>query len=110
MARVLLWPKRFNRTPLARSVHTESFSQAGLLAGSEMLEELLFGRGLLNNLAPIGIFLMRGTRGTGPLQRIGPADLLLAIPAVYGVPLGPRGAEMGSMQRLPGNLPGMPRT
>jgi hypothetical protein len=50
-----------------------------------MLEELFFALGLVNNLALIGIFLIRGTRGTGPLQRIGPAYLLLTIPAVYGV-------------------------
>jgi len=52
-----------------------------------MLEELYLGLGLANNIALILIFLVRGTRGIAPLKRIGPAYLLLAIPAVYGIVL-----------------------
>lgn len=50
-----------------------------------MLEELFFALGLVNNLFLISIFLIRGTRGITPLQRIGPFYLFLAIPAVVGI-------------------------
>ncbi len=50
-----------------------------------MLEELFFAIGLVNGLSLIGIFAIRGARGTAPLRRIGPVYLLLAIPAVLGI-------------------------
>ncbi len=50
-----------------------------------MLEEFFFALGFANSLALIAIFVIRGTRGTGLLERIGPAYLLLTIPAVYAV-------------------------
>lgn len=50
-----------------------------------MLEEFFFALGLINSLALIAIFVIRGTRGTALLERIGPSYLLLAIPGVYAV-------------------------
>jgi len=52
-----------------------------------MLEEFFFALGLVNNLLLILIFLIRGTRGIAPLQRIGPVYLLLAVPAILGIVL-----------------------
>ena len=52
-----------------------------------MLEELFFAVGLVNNLFLILIFVVRGTRVIASLRRIGPAYLLLAIPAAYAVVL-----------------------
>ena len=64
-----------------------TFSSGASLPSFEMLEELFFALGLVNNLFLIFIFLIRGTRGIAPLQRIGPAYLLLAIPAVVAIVL-----------------------
>ncbi len=51
-----------------------------------MLEELFFATGLVNGLALIGIFTIRGMPGGIPrLRRVGPFYLLLAVPAVVGI-------------------------
>lgn len=72
------WPS------VVRSTYAR-FSSATALSSSEMLEELYFALGLVNNLFLVLIFVVRGTRGIGPLRRIGPFYLLLAFPAAYGI-------------------------